>query len=389
MGERTYDIVAFGATGFTGGLTAEYLAAHAPPTTRWAVAGRARAKLAALVAQLEAEPCPPSGLIIADIGDDASVRAMAASARVVLTTVGPFERFGEPLVRACVAEGTDYLDITGEPQFVDRMIDRYHERAEAGGVKIISCCGFDSIPHDLGVLFTVGRAQKGVPLTVEGFVASRGTFSGGTWHSAIHGMETFLEHRRERKRRPRETATGGRSVRGQTLRVHWEEAIGAWAAPLPTIDPQVVLRSARLIEEYGPDFRYGHYARMKRLSTVVGAGLAVGGVFALSQLGPTRKLLLRVKDPGQGPTEAERARAWFRVTFVARTAEETFLTEVSGGDPGYGETSKMLAESALCLAFDRASTPPHEGVVTPAAGMGHALIDRLLAAGISFRRIES
>jgi short subunit dehydrogenase-like uncharacterized protein len=291
-------------------------------------------------------------------------------------------------VRACVDEGTDYVDITGEPQFVDRTIDRYHARAEASGVKIISCCGFDSIPHDLGVLFTLEHVPHDVPLKVEGFVSSKGTFSGGTWHSAIRAFGRFredLEAQRDATRRP---DTGSRRVRGVRPKVRYEREIHGWAAPLPTIDPQVVLRSARLLDEYGPDFAYGHYARIRRLPTLVAGAALVGGVFALAQLPPTRALLLKLKEPGEGPSEEQRSRSHFCVTFLAKTPDRTVVTEVSGGDPGYGETSKMLAESALCLAFERDRTPRRSGVITPAAAMGRALIERLQRAGITFRHVR-
>jgi short subunit dehydrogenase-like uncharacterized protein len=143
-----------------------------------------------------------------------------------------------------------------------------------------------------------------------------------------------------------------------------------------------VLRSARLLDEYGPDFKYGHYAQIRKASTLVGGALVVGGVVALAQVPATRALLLKVKDPGEGPTEEERARGWFTLTFLASAGDQRVRTEVRGGEPGYAETSKMVSESALCLAFD--PLPPHTGVITPAAAMGHALIERLSRAGIGF-----
>lgn len=385
--DRPHDVVVFGATGFTGGLSAEYLAAHAPPRTRWAVAGRTEGKLRSIVDRLSAEPCPPAGYVIADLAEPSTIDAMARDARVLMTTVGPFDEHGEPVVKACVGAGTDYLDITGEPRFVDRMIERYDVEAERAGLKIVSCCGFDSIPHDLGVLFTLSHLPSGVPITIEGFVRSRGTFSGGTWHSAVRAMGQLRAHAKERKARERRAARGGRTVRGMKPRVRYRRALGDWAVPLPTIDPQVVLRSAKRCEEYGPEFRYGHYARVKKLSTVAAGGVAVGALATLAQAGPTRRLLLKVKAQGDGPTEAERARAWFTVTFLGEADGARVTTEVSGGDPGYTETAKMLSESALCLAFDRERTPAHAGVITPAAAMGWPLIERLQRAGMSFRRL--
>ena len=395
--DRTYDVVIFGATGFTGGLTAAYLADSAPSEVRWALAGRSERKLRDIAAELAGRACPPAGVLVADVADEASLRAMAASTRVLATTVGPFDEYGEPVVRACAEAGTDYLDITGEPQFVDRTIERYDAKARETGAKIVSCCGFDSIPHDLGVLYTVDQLRQGgrpleAPVTIEGFVRSRGTFSGGTWHSAIRAFSQFREYTRSKRvpaHHERHAGAGSRRVRGVRPTVHYEKEIGGWACPLPTIDPQVVLRSARMLDDYGPELSYGHYVRVKRLPTLVAGAAAVGSVFALAQLSPTRALLLKVKDPGQGPSEEERARAWFRVTFLARTNGRTLVTEVAGGDPGYTETSKMLAESALCLALERERTPDLTGVITPAAAMGRPLIERLERAGITFRVLRS
>src|SRR6478735_10637135 len=170
MPERDHDIVLFGATGFTGALTAEYLAQHAPDGLRWALAGRNRAKLDALSERLGIDV----PLLHADVGDEASLRTIAEAARVVITTVGPYVAYGEPLVAACAAAGTDYVDLTGEPEFVDRMYVRHHATAVASGARIVHACGFDSIPHDLGVYFTVQQLPTAGPVTVRGVVRSNG-----------------------------------------------------------------------------------------------------------------------------------------------------------------------------------------------------------------------
>jgi short subunit dehydrogenase-like uncharacterized protein len=185
--DRPYDIVLFGATGFTGGLTAQYLAGHLPAGARWALAGRSLAKLEAVRDRLaEIDPgCADLPLLTADSTDPASLRAVAEQARVVITTVGPYLEHGEPLVAACAAAGTDYLDLTGEPEFVDRMYLAHHATAARTGARIVHACGFDSIPHDLGALFTVAQLPSGVPLTVRGVVRSNAAFSGGTFHSAL------------------------------------------------------------------------------------------------------------------------------------------------------------------------------------------------------------
>ncbi len=385
MAEREYDVVVFGATGFTGALTAEYLAHRAPATTRWALAGRNRDKLEAVRRRL-AEISPASAqlpLLTADTGDASSMRKLAESTRVVITTVGPYIKYGEPVVAACAAAGTSYVDLTGEPEFVDLMWLRYHEQAQQTGARLIHSCGFDSIPYDLGALFAVQHLPEGAPIKLEGFVRAGGTFSGGTYHSALHIMGRLRQGMKvaaERKRR--EPRPDGRRVRGVQGKPHRDDEAGGWVAPFPTIDPQTVLRSARALDRYGPDFSYSHYVVVKQLPILVGMGVGAGAVIALAQLKPTRDLLLKLKDPGEGPTPEQREKAWFKVKMVGEGGGKRVVAEVTGGDPGYGETSKMLAESALCLAHD--DLPDRAGQLTPAVAMGDALITRLQAAGIGF-----
>jgi short subunit dehydrogenase-like uncharacterized protein len=396
--ERPYDVVLLGATGFTGGLTAEYLARAtgaaagdsdsdgAAPLSgegvRWAIAGRDRDKLAAVARRLGVAV----DLLHADVTDAGSMRELAESARVIASTVGPYVRYGEPLVAACAAAGTDCVDLTGEPEFVDLMYVRHHAAAVESGARIVHCCGFDSIPHDLGAQFTVEQLPAGVPLTVEAFVRSNAQFSGGTLDSALTAFSRIRSSASAASARKRvEPRPEGRRVRGQRGLPKRVDGVG-WALPLPTIDPQIVLRSARALERYGPDFTYGHYAAIRRLPVAVGASAAIAGVVAAAQLAPVRRLLLdRVVSPGDGPDEARRARSWFTVRFDGTAGDGSHarvVTEVRGGDPGYTETAKMLAESALCLAQD--DLPEVAGQTTPAVAMGPALRERLQRAGMQF-----
>jgi len=387
--KRKYDIVVFGATGFTGQLTAQYLASHGGDKLRWALAGRNLSKLEDVRAGLaELNPaCADLALLKADVEDSASLQAVASAAKVVITTVGPYIRYGEPLVAACAEAGTDYVDLTGEPEFVDRMWLAYHDKAKASGARIVNACGFDSIPHDLGAYFTVQQLPDDVPLTVEGFVKAGGEISGGTWHSAISAFSRLREYSKiAKERRAREGWPVDRKIGSTRQSIRFEKALNAWVVPFPSIDPQMVRRSAAADDRYGPAFRYGHYIQVKKLSTVAGlvggAGVAVLG----AQFKPTRDRLLKFRDPGQGPSAEKRAKAWFRVRFIGRGGGQRVVTEVTGGDPGYGETSKMLAESALCLAKDR--LPKRAGVLTPANAMGNKLIERLQKAGIGFNVVE-
>jgi short subunit dehydrogenase-like uncharacterized protein len=384
MASREHDVVVFGATGFTGELTAEYLARHANGT-RWALAGRSQSKLEAVRDRLAAiDPrASERSLLVADVGDAASMRRLAESTKVVITTVGPYIHYGEPLVAACAAAGTDYVDLTGEPEFVDLMWLRHHDQAQRTGARLVHSCGFDSIPYDLGALYTVGRLPDGAPIRLEGFVRAGGTISGGTYHSALHIAGRLWQGRRvAAERRRLEPRPAGRAVKGITAAPHRDATAGGWVVPAPTIDPITVLRSARALDAYGPDFRYSHYLVTNRLATVAALVAGAGTVVALAQVPPARNLMLKLKNPGDGPTPQQRARAWFKVRFAGTGGGRRVVTEVTGGDPGYGETSKMLAESALCLAHD--DLPDRAGQLTPAVAMGQSLIDRLLAAGIGF-----
>ncbi|WP_433533594.1 saccharopine dehydrogenase family protein [Micromonospora sp. CA-263727] len=387
--ERAYDIVLFGATGFTGGLTAEYLARHAPPGLRWAIAGRNPAKLAAVRDRLAAIDPAVAGLslLTADAADPASLRAVAADARVVASTVGPFVHHGGPLVAACATEGTDYLDITGEPEFVDLMYLRHHAEAVRTGARLVHTCGFDSIPHDLGVWFTIKQLPADGPITVDGYVRAGGRVSAGTYHSALTSFSRTREaSRAARERRAVEPRPADRRARAVPGKLARSPDLPVWAVPLPTIDPQVVRRSAAARPEYGPDFRYRHFAAMKRLPTVLAAGAGLGALVGLVKVPPARRWLLGRLASGQGPTAAQRSKSWFRVRFVATGGGRRVVTEVAGGDPGYDETAKMLAESALCLALDE--LPATSGQVTPVTAMGDALLRRLTAANLTFRILD-
>ncbi|MFI7065704.1 saccharopine dehydrogenase family protein [Kribbella sp. NPDC050124] len=372
---RQYDVVLLGASGFTGALTAEYLAEHAPPNLTWAVAGRNKAKL------------ERSGkdVLHADVTDPQSLRALAESTRIVVTTVGPYVQYGEALVAACADAGTDYLDLTGEPEFVDRMYVRYHERAVQTGARIIHACGFDSIPYDLGVQFTVEQLPERVPIQVNGLLRGGGRPSGGTFHTLITGFsrpkQNLEAHRARRRVEPRPEDRSAKAVPGK---LHREQ--GFWAVPLPTIDPQIVGYSARLLDRYGPDFRYSHYAAVRHLPVVAGGIGGVALLFAAAQLPPARNALLNRLKPGDGPSPERRAKSWFNVRFVGRGGGKQVITEVAGGDPGYGETAKMLGESALCLALD--DLPKTAGQTTTAAAMGPTLRNRLVKAGLTFATLS-
>ncbi|MBO9533983.1 MAG: saccharopine dehydrogenase NADP-binding domain-containing protein [Solirubrobacteraceae bacterium] len=389
--ETDFDLVQFGATGFAGGLTADYLAEHAPPELRWAIAGRGRARLEAVARRVgELAPDRPEPQVIEiQLDDDDAVAALVGRARLVLTTVGPYAIHGEPLVAACARAGTDYVDITGEPQFVDDMYLRYHEDAERTGARLVHCAGFDSVPHDLGAMLCAQQFSGDEPLKITGAVRANAEFSGGTFQSAIGGFGALRASAKLASQR--RTVEAGRSSSNRRVHVragapYKDPATGKWLAPLPTIDPQIVVRSAAALPFYGPDFTYDHRMAAKRLSTVVGLGAGVGVLLVATAIPPLRTQLAKIKSSGTGPDAERRARSWFNVRMTGESASHRAVVEVRGGDPGYDETAKMVAETSLSLLLD--DNPDVSGQVTTAVACGGALLGRLRAAGIAFEVLE-
>lgn len=389
MSERSYDFVLFGATGYTGGLTADYLARHAPRGARWALAGRSRDKLDAVRAGLARinPACAALELLVLDARDSAGLARVAAQSKVVVSTVGPYALHGESLVRACADAGTHYCDLTGEPEFVDAMWLKYHAVAERSGAKLVHCCGFDSIPHDLGAYYTLLQLPEGVPVKIEGYVRFGGRFSAGTYHSLINAFARARGYLKiNRERRMRETRPLLRKIGGTRARPRYDRALASWLLPMPTIDPQIVKRSAVALERYGPAFRYGHYLQVSKLPKVVALVAGVGALFAGAQFKLSRDFLLSRQTSGEGPSARQREQGWFRVRFIGEGGGQRVVVDVKGGDPGYGETAKMLAESTLALAYD--NLPARAGQLTPVAAMGDALLVRLQKAGIGFDVVE-
>lgn len=388
---RPWDIVVYGATGFTGGQTAAYLADKAPDTLRLAVAGRNEARLNALVSRLGR---PGVGVILADSTDAASVDQMAAQARVVVTTAGPYALYGTPVVEACVRHGTHYCDITGETPWVRDMIDQHHEKAVADGTRIVPLCGFDSVPSDLGAWALVKHVREslGQPTRrVKMWYRLRGGLNGGTLASAINLNASGEVRRLARpfllspgyKPSPEEKAES-RDPRAVIEDPHW-----GWCAPyfMSTINTRVVRRTAFLLADggsaYGPDFTFQEYmgsgggaSRLK----AVRDGLLGGAALGLMSRSWGRSLLAAVgPKPGQGPGQATLEGGGFRADLLAETEHGDLVWgEVTGqGDPSNTITICCLAESALCLALDEDTLGSGGGVLTPAVAFGQHLIDRL------------
>lgn len=403
---RPYDVVVFGATGFTGALVAEYLAGHHAGTgLRWAIAGRDAERLHAVRDRIAAtHPGPdPAPVIVADSHDSASLNAMAASTKVVCTTVGPYARHGIPLVDACIAQGTDVVDLTGEPHFVRRSVDTFHDAAEAAGVHVVHCCGFDSIPSDLGTraLQDAVIARDGRPCDeIKLFVTDlRGAVSGGTIESMVGVMDAARDPDVRKILGDPYALNPPGERHGPDLREprgpDHDRMSDTWTAPfvMAAINSRVVRRSNALLDfAYGRDFRYqevmdtgtGPAGWLRASATSIGLGLFFSGMRAA----PTRALLRRwaLPDPGRGPSRERMAAGHFTMRLSGRRAgTEVGACIVRGSrDPGYAATAGMIAEAAVHRASADRTAPCSGGVLTPAAGLGHAILPSLKKAGLEF-----
>lgn len=405
---RPYDLLVFGV-GFTGLLVAEYLATNYAKTVKFAIGGRNRQKLEAAKKKLVGiDPaCESVGVLIADSFDPDALEAAVKQTKAVVSTVGPYAEYGIELVGACVRAGTHYADITGETPFVQRYIAKYNEEAKRKGVLLVSMCGFDSIPSDLGTLMVSDYIRKNYKQSVANVkmsvMAAKGGASGGTVQSLLGIFKLPLKQQKSAFLDPYALNPSG--VRGpqkfdSMLPVHYDRDFGKWQAPfvMAPINRLVVRRSNALHnnELYGPKFRYNETMSCPNvvLAILVAVFTAVGAfvLWPLMQISFTSKIVQNLlPGSGKGPTQEQIETGHFTVELIAESdapaggPKHRVKGVVKGKrDPGYGETSKMLAESGLALALDRQSLPGTGGAMTPATAMGQVLIGRLRKAGMTF-----
>lgn len=388
MADREFDVIVFGATGFTGRLVAEYLAAQHSDIA-WAMAGRSAEKLALIRNDIGAPKDTP--LIVADSANAASLTDMVKRAKAILTTVGPYQLYGTELVKACAEHGTDYVDLCGEPAWMYDIVREQQELAEKSGARIVLSCGFDSIPFDLGVyhLQQNAIAQTGSPLArVKGRVRKmQGTFSGGT-------AASFMETMKRAGSQPEVLGwlkdpfslipefTGPKQPHG--AKPIFDEDLGSWAAPfiMASINTKNIHRSNALLGHmYGQDFVYDE---------MVLTGPGEQGQKIAEGMASTNPMANNPPKPGEGPSKDERENGFYELMFTGLDNDGTRYTTIVAGDkdPGYGSTSKMIAEAALCLAQDITREQTAGGVYTSAPAMGETLITRLTAnAGLTFKSV--
>jgi short subunit dehydrogenase-like uncharacterized protein len=400
-GDRSHDIVVFGATGFVGRLVVAHLAAHAPRQVRVALAGRSHARLTAVRAASGARAASWP-LRVVDASDADAVDAMAASTRVVATAVGPYARDGLPIVAACARAGTDYVDLTGEVLFVRDSIDRYHDTAAATGARIVHSCGFDSVPSDIGVLLAArAAADRGAGVLAWATLVLRsasGGISGGTIATLREQLDAVAADPANARvvsdpyaLSPDRAAEPDAGCRPDLTGPRWDPLLRMWTGPfaMAPYNTRIVRRSNALQSwAYGRRLCYREVVGVGQgwTAPLRAAGIAGGLVAAYGALrcGPARAVLDRVLPaPGEGPDARRRERGHFRFDLHAATVTgaRQRVTFAARGDPGYAATSVMLGESALALVLDRPDLPDAAGVLTPATGIGARLGDRLRAVG--------
>lgn len=390
---KIYDIIIYGATGFTGQLVVQHLAKNYQKSAlTFAIAGRSKSKLEQVKEQAD---WPQLNIVIADSSQPQTVDHMVAQTKVLLSTAGPFALYGTPVVQACIKHKTHYVDITGEYTWVRSIIDQFDEQAKQDGTLIVPMCGYDSIPSDLGSFLLHQDAQNKHTTVnqVEAVFSGNGSASGGTIASICNLLESptqaLVDAAHPFYLHPGYPKSFERSIRAEDKDVFLPTYIKehkTWTAPfvMASANSRVVRRSAALVK-YGAQFSYRETMKAANFFVALFITLGLGLVVVLLTLRPTRSLLQRfvLPAPGQGPSAEKRARSWFRSEFVGVYANgEQGRVSISGGCPGYSETSKMVAEAALSLALQLKELPSQGGVLTPASAFGQVLVNRLQSQGI-------
>ncbi|HUH75465.1 MAG TPA: saccharopine dehydrogenase NADP-binding domain-containing protein [Chitinophagales bacterium] len=382
--QRKYDIVIYGATGFTGQLVAEYFANNVDfKKTKWAIAGRDQNKLLSIKNKLTVRFPELLSLehIIADTDQPDTLEALAKNTKVVITTVGPYQIYGEPIVKACVEAGTHCLDLTGEPKFVQHIYKHYNFLAERNHAFVINSCGFDSVPADMGAFYTAQLLGDSEDKSIQSYVSAKGSFSGGTLKSAIGAFEGFNE---EMILDPK-YKFGAEKFEG----IHRQKSIQKWALPMPVVDPLIVERSSRLRKDiYGNNFSYAQYFAVKKPFVAATALVGLSALVLATQVPVLKNKILNFKQSGEGPSLKEREQSFFKLVFIGKSPNKTVETSVSGGDPGYTETAKMLSEAALTLIENPKEFSGKGGVSTPAGALGEKYLQRLIESGIQFKQLK-
>jgi len=372
--DKRYDLVVFGASGFTGQLICDYLSKHNDiKNINWAIAGRNKSKLEKI--KSDNTLLKDIDILFVDSFNHDTIDQMCQSAKLILSTVGPYSLYGEYLVQSCIKYSTHYVDLTGEPDFVNTIRNKYSKDAIDSNSIIINCCGLESIIPDIGVFQTV-KKMKSIKKHVTYYMKTKGEISGGTWASFIYSISSGSRVIDVNK------TTNSKKVK--TKKIFYNKELKQWALIFPVIDKQIIYRTSKKFKEYGLEFSFNEYMLIKSLFQllILIKGVILIGMFSRFKF--IKNWLLSLKPSGSGPNKNKRDTHWFKAIFIGEGENERICYKISGGDPGYGETSKFISEIALCILLQQDKLIEKKGIMTPVECTGDLLINRLKNAGIKF-----
>ena len=377
MNNKKYDLIVYGASGFTGQLICEYLSDHKDVSNlKWAISGRDIEKLKSISTQFSTEK-NKIDVLYADSFDKTSLDSISSQSKLIITTVGPYAIYGELLVESCIENQTYYLDLTGEPHFVHKIKEKYAQKAYDNNVAIIHSCGFESIPPDIGVYSAINHLNE-PNADVSYFFESNGDISGGTWASFINSLSSS---------RPIVSTESNKHHKSKsnkhTKKVFFHKEFKRWALFFPVIDKYIVRQTSKSFSQYGEGFSFSEYMLFKSWGKLAFILIGIFIVNIISKSKWIKKWLLSLKPSGSGPSKEQRDKNWFTAKVIARGKKNSVMTTIKGGDPGYGDTSKFISEMALCILTQSDQLLKNKGILTPVECSGDLLVDRLRDAGIS------
>jgi len=369
--EKEYDLIIHGATGFTGQLICEYLYNHNDSKLiKWAISGRNISKLEPISKKYDIDLFEVDSLKLK------SLDLVTSKAKVIISVVGPYAIYGKQLIESCVNNNCHYLDITGESSFVKYVKNNYSEKAVDTNTMLINCCGFESIPPDIGTYYSIKQLNE-KNIDVKCYMKTKGQISGGTWAS-------FLNHFNTEKNKKKIQNDNPKKGKSKNKILFYNKELKKWALIFPDIDQYIIRKSGNLIDFYGSNIKFVKYMLFKSLFKIIGLLIPLFFISILAKFKTSKKWLESFIPSGTGPSKEQRKKHWFEYILVGKTEKQKIITTVKGGDPGYGETSKFVAEMGLALILDTGQLNHKKGVLTPAACAGNIILKRLQKAGIDF-----
>ena len=366
MVNKKYDIIVHGATGFTGKLICNYIYEHEESSSiNWAISGKNQKRLDVIAQKYKVDSFKANSF------DKESLNLIAKEAKLIISVVGPYAIYGKKIIESCVENHCHYLDLTGEPDFVYFVEKNFSQKAEKNNIILMNCCGFESIPPDLGVYYTINQLKTN-NAKINTFLKTKGKISGGTWASFLNSFTSskpIIKKELDKDRKAR--------------KLFYMKDLKKWALIFPVIDKHIVKKSSKNIG-YGEAFSFNEYILFNSIFKVIVLITSISLISILAKFSFFRAWLKSFVPSGQGPNKQERSNHWFELKIFGKTKSENIVTTVSGGDPGYGETSKFISEMALCIILNYNQLDCNKGVITPAQCSGGLMIERLKKAGIKF-----